>query len=108
MFVHRDCRMSVRPGEFVASKTHKQDFEQDGVWQELLYQAVASRDGQHIGRLRTWIDDGFVGGVALPANDGFGGAILDCRENGQRMRGLATGAYTEHIERHGTTVGTHA
>ena len=62
VFVHRDCRMSVCPGEFVASKTHKQDFEQDGVWQELLYQAVASRDGQHLGRLRTWIDDGFVGG----------------------------------------------
>ena len=42
---------------------------------------MASRDCEHIVRLRAWIDDGVGGGVASPAGDGFGGAILEhCRE----------------------------
>jgi serine/threonine protein kinase len=81
VFLHRDCRLSAGPGEFVATKTPKQDVEQDLVWRELLYHAVASRDCEHIVRLRAWIDDGVGGGVASPAGDGFGGAILEhCRE----------------------------
>ena len=80
VYLHRDCRPSAGPGEFVATKTPKQDVEQDLVWRELLYHAAASRDCEHIVKLRAWIDDGVGGGVASPARDGFGAILEHCRE----------------------------
>ncbi len=81
VFLHRDCRPAAGPGEFVATKTPKQDIQQDGLWHEILYQAVASQDCEHIVKVRAWIDDAGIGGVASPANDGFGGTILEyCRD----------------------------
>ena len=101
--------MSAGPGEFVATKTPKQEVEQEGLWQELLYQAVASRDCEHIVRLRAWIDDGVAGGVASPASDGFGGAILEyCRESLMAMHKAYEGllpVLTQSIVLRGTARG---
>ena len=66
VLMHRDCRLSAGAGEFVATEIPKTHVEREGWWKQLLYQAVASRDCEHIVRLRAWTDDGVSGGVASP------------------------------------------